>query len=101
MCDMVCVLGHWHEVRLTDELEDKDHGDFDTDTKLIRVNRRSRERDATGMHEIIHAIFDRSGWSEKLGEEVEEALATVLENGLHPIYGKKLSQILTRRKVKK
>lgn len=38
------------------------------------------------LHEILHAIFNLTGHSNTLGEEIEEALVVALENGLSDIF---------------
>lgn len=43
------------------------------------------DEDSTFLHEILHAIIDRAGYSELLGDKAEEALVTCLEHALDGI----------------
>ena len=45
----------------------------------------AEELSATILHEILHVSLSSSGLSEILGEELEEAIVTALENYLAPV----------------
>ena len=79
------ILGDWVTVSITDNLDEYDgedvHGDYQHDKNLIRLRDQCPELMArTLLHEVVHALFAKSGWSEKLGHRTEESLCLLMEN---------------------
>lgn len=98
------VLGEWVKIRYVDEIESDQneliYGEYRNDHNLIIIRKGDPDVMAkTLLHELGHALFAKSGWSDKLGHATEEALCVLLEN-LSQIYflngGKK--RIRWRRK---
>jgi ribosomal protein S27AE len=80
----VKVLGKWMTINYVDELESYDdtitHGDFCEAESRIRIKKASPEwMYQVLIHEIGHAIFSRSAWSEVLGSN-EEGVCKLIEN---------------------
>jgi hypothetical protein len=60
------------------------YGLCDNDGKEISVDNQTAAdvQENTLLHETLHALFYRSGWSMALGGEVEEALVHMIQQGL-------------------
>lgn len=84
----VIVLGTEFKVEYIDDLPCGQYGECQGWERKIKLSSKmsKKDMDASLMHEIIHAIFHVTGWSEKLGSEEEEGIVRALEHGLGPLY---------------
>lgn len=81
------VFGQRWAVRVVgqDRLCEDSEGECHFETREILISNRldGPQRDSVLIHEVIHAILCVSGMSEILGDRLEEAVITAIENGLH------------------
>lgn len=87
MIGRIELLGQQWTVRVVGSAEmcDDTQGEchFERREILISNSLDGPHRDSVLLHECLHAILSISGLSEVLGERLEEAVITSVENGLH------------------
>lgn len=79
----VDILGRPHKVKIS-KTSKEFHGFCDHDKKLIKLNKRDDDINATFVHEVLHGILHESGLKFILEnhEGLEEALVRAIEHGL-------------------
>lgn len=84
--EQVLVFGKKIKIKYCDEL-DEQHGDFNLDKALIRVDSTNPEKiqGITKAHELLHACIGISGLTEILTTEQEEAIVRCIEHGFFPL----------------
>ena len=80
------VLGHTFTIEESTTLSEGVYGEtLGHERKIhIRAGLSDEDRHSTIIHEIIHAVFHITGWTDKLDAE-EEGLVMALEHGLSPL----------------
>ncbi len=79
----ISILGHTILIKTMND----DNGEYGWyKNECITINLKLCESvelvERTLLHEMIHVLLDRSGWSNILGEDKEEGLVRLLENTL-------------------
>lgn len=95
----ITVLGHDFSVKWNHEFEnDESFGDTCYEDRAIRIGTKcdtAEKRAATLLHEICHAAIGVTGLEHMLGDKLEEAVVSGLENALYPL----LETINTVRRI--
>lgn len=83
----ITVLGHVFTVEESTTLSDGTYGETHGHERKIylKAGLSDEERESTLLHEVIHAVFHITGWTDKLESE-EEGLVMALEHGLAPLF---------------
>lgn len=80
------ILGIPHHIVWdAQDLPEEDFGGYDSDANPPVLKIGAQKVASTLLHEIVHGILDASGMSTILGDEKDEALCVLLENGLLPL----------------
>jgi hypothetical protein len=87
----VNVLGRPYSIRYVDQIDEEgawgECAELEAIIKLSKDATCTEDRmESTLLHETIHAILYVGGVSQLLDTKTNEAITTVLENGLHQLY---------------
>ena len=90
--ETIPILGIPFNVQYVEEVDkEQSYGETEGPERSIKIKSTATPeiREATLLHETMHAILYTSGVGELLEENLEEAVVVALENGLSQLYQRK------------